>query len=170
MELQLAETVSFKCLLLTSQVFPWRQIVLSSMFSLHTCLFPEDMRPGLDIQMRSGENFHLFALSCGIKKKEKEEKEADRVWETAESSQQLGPVWLWLGPVKVRCAGLKSPSCAAWIFWLVLLELICQPASNVPPSWGTHRAKSKIARTDSELSAVMWDCQGHSSGWNQGLF
>lgn len=70
MELYWAQRVSCKCLLLTCQVFSWRQIVSSSMFSPHSCLFPEDMRAGLDIQMRSGENFHLCALCCCLKKRE----------------------------------------------------------------------------------------------------
>lgn len=51
-------------------------------------------------------------------------------------------------------------------FLVGVLEIICQLASNLPAGWGTHRAKSKTARTESELSAVTWDCQEHSSGWH----
>lgn len=83
------------------------------------------------------------------KRESRAEKEADRIWGMAESSQQLGPVWLSPGLAKVWCGGLKTSLCAAWIFWLVLLEPIHQIASKHPASWGTHMVKSKIARTES---------------------
>lgn len=155
MELQLAETVSFKCLLLTSQVFPWRQIVLSSMFSLHTCLFPEDMRPGLDIQMRSGENFHLFALSCGIKKKEKEEKEADSVRDSREFPTTGACVALTWANEGQMCRSEESFMCS-------LDFLVSAAGANLPAS---QQRPSKLRNSQSEIK----DCQNRLGAFSSNV-
>lgn len=137
----------------TSQVFLLRQIVSSSMFSPHTCLFSEDTRAGLDIQRRSEENFHLYTVLL-LLKIEEEKKKHHRIpskW-GLHLGQQRSNFQTW-GALCVQPgrSGQCSWSCCA---------------RNLPGSWGTHRPKSKTARRDSELSTVTWDCQGHSSGWH----
>lgn len=49
---------------------------------------------------------HLAAF----KKKKRKKRQAE--WETQQSSQQLGPVWLWPGPVKVDVQGEESFLCS----------------------------------------------------------
>lgn len=65
------------------------------MLSPHTCLFPEGTRAGLDIQMRSEENFHLYTILLLLRREEEKKGQP-------QNFQQEGLVWLPLGPAKVQ--------------------------------------------------------------------
>lgn len=111
------------------------------MFSPHTCLFPEDMRLGLDIQRRSEENLHLCTVLLLLRSVE--EKKG-----TSQNSQQVGPVWLSRGQAKAQCAELKSPVCAAWGVGAVQVELLCQK-----PPWKLRDTQSEIKDSQKGLRA-----------------